>query len=103
MIIIMHLSEYFEQKLRSTTIPNFNLQLHDKYDSLMLKTSSHTHRCYTTSTFFCTYVTILMHITQVSCTCSVGFCPRARIAIPSSLLEMVPLLSLSNITNASLN
>lgn len=36
-------------------------------------------------------------------TCSVGFCPNDRIAIPNSLVEIVPLPSLSNIINASRN
>lgn len=34
---------------------------------------------------------------------SVGFCPRERITVPSSLVVMVPSPSLSNSENASLN
>ena len=36
-------------------------------------------------------------------TCSVGLCPRARIAIPNSLVEIVELWSLSNMRKASRN
>lgn len=40
----------------------------------------------------------------ISCSsASVGFCPRERITVPSSLVVIVPSPSLSNSENASLN